>query len=359
MKILYRYIGIEVLKAVTLTTSLFIFIILMDRASFIAETVLGQGVGFLDFLSVLIKTVPSFLGIVIPISFVISVLIIFIQMGSSNELVALKSCGISIKDISKPVIVLGLLFSLLSFLSLMFIAPKSNVEVKKEITQLLKKKITMNITPKKFSSNFPGVTFYVEKIYPEKGYILNFMVSIQKKLQLITIFGEKGVLRTKGDSVFLDIFNGNAQVIDWKKPEGLKFLSFKSYTVELYKFSKKEQFKARKYKTLIQLIEDGSIESRAEIIKRLSLSLAPLIVGLLAFSVAASLPRGAVGTGVTLGLLIVVIYYVIYTVSKKLAVKTGVPILAFTPDLVFGLITVPLYLRTIKEKLQIEIGGRW
>ncbi len=359
MKTLHRYIGYEVLKAVILSTALFIFIILMDRASFIAETVLGQGVSLWEFTDVLLKTVPSFLGIVIPISFVISVLITFIQMGSSNELVALKSCGISLKEISKPVIALGLLFSLFSFISVMFIAPESNVTVKREITRLLKKKITMNITPKSFSSNFPGVTFYVEKLYPEKGYIFNFMVSIQKKLQLITIFGEKGVLRTKGDSVFLDIFNGSAQVVDWKKPQEFKFLSFKSYTVELYKFSKREQFKAKKYKNLLQLIKEGSIESRVEIVKRLSLSLAPLIVGLLAFSIAVSLPRGAIGMGVVLGLLTVVVYYVIYTVSKKIALKSGIPLVALAPDLIFTAITVPLYVRAIREKFRLETGGRW
>ena len=209
----------------------------MDRASFIAQTVLGQGVGFNEFVSVLVKSVPSFLGIVIPISFVMSILLTFIQMENNNELVALKSCGVSLKELSKPVIVLGILFSLLSFISLMFLAPRSNVAVKKEIEELLKRKLTLNISPKSFSSNFPGVTFYVDKVFPEKGYIFNFMVSIQKKLQLITIFGEKGVLRTKGNSVFLDVINGSAQVVNWEKPQDFKFLSFKSYTVELYRLS--------------------------------------------------------------------------------------------------------------------------
>ncbi len=359
MKILHRYIGYEVFKTVVLTTALFIFIILMDRASFIAETVLGQGVSLWEFLSVLVKTVPSFLGIVIPISFMMSVLITFIQMGSSNELVAFKSCGISLREVSKPVVLLGLIFSLLSFFSVMFLAPKSNVAVKREITELLKKKITMNITPKTFSSNFPGVTFYVEKLYPQRGYIFNFMVSIQKKLQLITIFGEKGVLRTERDSVFLDIFNGNAQVVDWKKPQDFKFLSFKSYTVELYKFSNKEQFKAEKYKTLPQLLKGRGVEEKVEIVKRLSLSLAPLIVGLLAFSIAVSLPRGSIGVGIVLGLITIIGYYIIYTVSKKVAVKTGLPLVALMPDLIFGAITLPLYLRAIREKLKLEVGGRW
>ncbi|MEO2082923.1 MAG: LptF/LptG family permease, partial [Desulfurobacteriaceae bacterium] len=184
MKVLYRYISVEIIRIVALSTGLFLFIILMDRASSIAELILGQGVSVADFISVLLKSLPSFFGIIIPMSFVLSVLIAFIQMGSNNELIALKSCGISLKSISYPVFILGVLFSLFSFYSLMFLAPKSNVAVKKEIQELLKRKLTMSISPKNFSSNFPGVTFYAERLFPEKGYLENFMVSLQKDEQL-------------------------------------------------------------------------------------------------------------------------------------------------------------------------------
>jgi hypothetical protein len=81
-----------------------------------------QGISVFDFFSVLLKAVPAFLGITIPMSFVLAVLIVFIQMGSNNELVALKSCGVSLQELSKPVFALGVFFSLLSFLSL-FVCP--------------------------------------------------------------------------------------------------------------------------------------------------------------------------------------------------------------------------------------------
>ncbi|GEM_PF-928856 len=359
MKTLYRYVGWELLKTTFFSLSLFAFIILMDRASFIAQTVLGKGVGFLDFLSVLLKTIPSFLGIIIPISFVISTLIAYINLEQNNEIVAMKACGISLKDISIPTIYLGLLFSLTSALLLMFVAPKSNVEFKKEIEELLRKKITMSITPNSFSSNFPGITFYAQKVFPAKGYILNFMVSIEKKNKTITLFGKEGNLRTDNNTVYLDILNGSAQVVDWTKPQNFKYLKFKSYTVELYKFNKKEKFKAVKYKTLPELLKKGGIEAETEVLKRFSLALAPLIVGTLAFSIAVSLPRNSLGTGILLGLLIIVSYYLIYTFSKKFALKLGIPLLAISPDLIFGALSILSYRWAIKEKVKLELRGRW
>jgi lipopolysaccharide export system permease protein len=359
MKILHRYVSLEILRVAGLTTLLFLFVILMDRASVIAQTVLGKGVSFFEFLSVLIKGVPAFLGIVFPIAFVLSVVVVFVQMGSNNELTALKSCGVSLREISKPVFLIGLIFSALSFFSLMFLAPKSNVAMKKELEELLRKRITLSISEKTFSSNFPGVTFYVEKLYPKKGLLVNFMASVQRKEQLLTVFGKRGLLRTEGDSVFLDIANGSAQILNWEKPKDFKFVKFKSYTVELYRFSKKERFRAEKYKTLPQLLKENSKEAQVELLKRLALSLAPLIVGIIGFSVAVSVPKGSIGFGVLVSLLLTVTYYVVYTFSKKVALKSGQPLIALAPDLIFGAAAIPLYRFAVKERIRISVGERW
>ena len=359
IKVIHRYINVEILRVFFLTLGLFIFIVLMDRASTIAKTVLGQGISLLDFLSVLTKGIPSILGITIPMSFILAVLIVFIQLENNNELVALKSCGISVKELSKPVFFIGTILSLFAFFSLMFIMPKSNVAMKKEIEKLIRKKITLSISSKSFVSNFPGVTFYAEKVYPQEGYLENFMVSLLKKEEIITIFAKKGILRTKDDTVFLDIQDGTAQVLDWKKPESVRVLDFKNYTVKLYKFREKEKFSAPKYKTLTSLISTPSIEAKVEIFKRISLALAPLILGVLAFSFGVSLPRGSLGVGILVAVFSIVVFYVLYTFSEKMAYKNGIPLLSLLPDFIFLVFTAFLYNQAIKEKVRLNIGGRW
>ncbi|MEO2083140.1 MAG: LptF/LptG family permease, partial [Desulfurobacteriaceae bacterium] len=113
------------------------------------------------------------------------------------------------------------------------------------------------------------------------------------------------------------------------------------------------------YKTLPQLISSGEIEAKVEIIKRTALSLAPLIVGIIAFSIAVSIPRGSVGIGVITSLILIVSYYIVYTFSKKLALKTGHPLVAFTPDFVFGAVALFLYRKACEEKISVNVGARW
>ena len=359
MKILYRYVYTELWRNFFLILGLFVFVILMDRASVIAETVLGQGVSFFEFFSVLLKGVPAFLGITIPMAFILSVLITFIQMSSNNELTALRSCGVSVKSISLPVFVMGGILSFFSFYVLMFVMPESNISMKREIQTLVKKRITLGVTKKNFTSNFPGITFYAENVYPDKGYLRNFMVSLQKRNKLITIFAQEGLLRTVGDTVFLDIKDGTAQFLDWRKYETLKVLNFKNYTVKLYTFSNSENFKATKYRNMFQLFEHFDLDSKVEFFKRLTLSLSPFIVGIVAFSVAVVVPRGSVGGGVLIALVIIIVYYILYTFSKKFALKLGLPVLTLMPDVVFGSLAYYLYNQALREKIRLEFGGRW
>ncbi|MEO2068935.1 MAG: LptF/LptG family permease [Desulfurobacteriaceae bacterium] len=359
IKIIHRYITFEILRVFFFTLGLFIFVVLMDRASAIAKTVLGQGISIFDFLSVLIKGVPNIFGITIPMSFILAVLIVFIQLENNNELVALKSCGVSAKDLSKPVFALGVLLSIFSFYSLMFMMPKSNIAMKKEVEELVKKKITLSISSKSFVSNFPGVTFYAEKVYPQRGYLENFMVSLVKKEELMTIFAKKGILRTKDNTVFLDIQDGTAQVLKWENLKNLRVLEFKNYTIKLYRFKEREKFEAPKYKTLPVLMSSKSLKAKVELFKRLGLAVVPFFMGILAFSVSLLIPRGSLGLGIVAGLLIMVIYYILYTVAEKIALQTGFFLLLLLPDVLLLVFGIFLYSFVVKERGKLSVGGRW
>ena len=359
MKILYRYILREVLKFFLLFSTVFILIMLMNKASFIAKSILGYGVSFSSIFSVLIKTIPSFFEFLIPVALVFSILVAFFIFSNRNEIVAVKSCGISVKELSKPIVFLSLLLVVLNFFSVMYLVPSSNVAVKREIEQLVRKKLSIGIIPGKFTSNFPGVTFYAKKVYPEKGFLEDFMISVTKKREKATIFAKFGKIRMENGTVYLDIGDGVGQFFNWDRPQDLKLLKFKRYTLLVYKFMDRETFGASKYKALNELIERWNKRDRAEFFKRLTLSLAPLIVGLFAFSIAVTVPRGSVGTGILLGLVIIIGYYVLFTFLRKVAQSSGPVFLPIFVDLFFGIGALTLYRWAIKEKYLNFGSGRW
>jgi len=282
-----------------------------------------------------------------------------LNMNANNEIIAVKSCGISIKELLKPLTVLGFLLSVFCFFILMFALPKSNVAVRKEMEELIKKKLSLGILEKNFSSNFPGITFYSEKTTNKSGILRNFMVNINKKNQMMTIFANVGKIRIEKNSVFLDIQNGTSLILNWNKLANLKVLHFQNYTVKLYTFTPQESFTSSKYKNLLQLIKSKSLEAKVEIYKRLALSFAPIIVGLVAFSIAILLPRGSYSAGIILGVATIVGYYVLYTFFKKTALKTGLSALPLLTDIIFSAIGLILIKITLKEKPLSKTGARW
>jgi len=282
-------------------------------------------------------------------SLTFSVIIVLFRLSNSNEIVALKACGVNLKELYRPILYLTAILTAFTFYSLMFLMPESNVSLKKQITDIVKRKITLNVSSESFITNFPGVTFYARKAYPKKGLLEDFMVSVKRKGEEAIIFARHGKIRREDDKVFLDISDGEGHFLKWGKPYSMKVLKFKNYTMLIYRFTQKERFTASKYKDLFQLLSSNDISSRVEVFKRLTLSITPLIMGMLAFAIGIVVPRGSIGLALTVSLAVILSYYVGYTVSKKLAQSLRFSPLPLSVDILFCALAYTLYRAGLKE----------
>ncbi len=92
--------------------------------------------------------IPLIISQIIPVCILLAVLIVFSLMSKNNEIVALKSSGVSIYYLLKPVLLIGLLFSILLFFLSEVIVPitmgKANIiwlkDVRKESAIISKEK---------------------------------------------------------------------------------------------------------------------------------------------------------------------------------------------------------------------------
>ena len=92
--------------------------------------------------------IPLIISQIIPVCILLAVLIVFSLMSKNNEIVALKSSGVSIYYLLKPVLLIGLLFSILLFFLSEVIVPitmgKANIiwlkDVRKESAVISKEK---------------------------------------------------------------------------------------------------------------------------------------------------------------------------------------------------------------------------
>ncbi|MBW1615278.1 MAG: LPS export ABC transporter permease LptG [Deltaproteobacteria bacterium] len=131
MNIISKYLSANILKFCGIIIVAVIGIYLAVDFFEKIDNFLEKGVELNKAAIFFIFKIPFIISKITPIGILLSVIIAFSLMNKNNELMALKSCGISLYYIIKPVLFISAVFCLLLFLFSEFIAPcateKSNL----------------------------------------------------------------------------------------------------------------------------------------------------------------------------------------------------------------------------------------
>ena len=148
MSIIYKYITREILKYIVIVliavVAVYIAVDFFERV----DNFLEAGLPVSRTLSYLAYKTPFIIAQILPVCILLSVLITFGLMSKCNEIIALKTGGISIYALLKPVMVIGILSTVFLFLFAEIVVPfyagKANRiwigEVKKEALVISKEK---------------------------------------------------------------------------------------------------------------------------------------------------------------------------------------------------------------------------
>lgn len=123
MPLLWRYLLRNYLKVFSLCVTGFISILLVTRFQTIARFA-ATGASKLYILKFVILQIPFILPLAIPISCLISALLLFQKMSRAKELTALRMAGLGIAPIAFPLIVCGALLAMLNFTIVSEVTPK-------------------------------------------------------------------------------------------------------------------------------------------------------------------------------------------------------------------------------------------
>ncbi|MCD6179719.1 MAG: LptF/LptG family permease [Bacteroidales bacterium] len=121
--ILRTYIG-----PLIMTFFIALFILLMQFLWLYIDDLVGKGLDWYVLMELLFYASSTFVPMALPLSILLSSLMTFGNLGENYELVALKSSGISLKRLMRPLIVLSVLISISAFLFSDFILPVANLK---------------------------------------------------------------------------------------------------------------------------------------------------------------------------------------------------------------------------------------
>jgi len=125
--VLEKYVFKEVATPFALAMLVMVIIMLIQRMIQITEWVVNRGVPLLRVFQMVCLMLPFFLTIVTPVALLLATLLVVNRLSADSEITVMKAVGISIARLLAPVLVLGVLCTVMTaFLSLKRNAQRSN-----------------------------------------------------------------------------------------------------------------------------------------------------------------------------------------------------------------------------------------
>ena len=232
MNRLQRYLFRNLLIATLYSTAGLTLTIWLSQSLRLIEMVVEAGAPMRMFLWLLVLTVPTFLGIVLPLALVGAILFTYNRLSSDSELNVMRAAGVGPFALAQPAMVLAFGVTVVVYALNLWITPAAHQElvrmeyaVRSDYSQLFLREGVFNEVGDRFSvflrerdgdGNMHNVVIHDGRV-PEKP---------------VTILGERAIMLTGPEGARFVVFNGNRQELD-RKTNRLSQLFFERYAVDL------------------------------------------------------------------------------------------------------------------------------
>jgi len=363
MKILRKYIIKEMAVMFLFSLAIFTFTLVVGNIIKLAELVINKGVDIRLVGRLFIYLIPFLLSYTIPMSLLTSVLLVFGRLSGDNEIVAIRSSGINIYRLSFPLIIIGLLFSLLSIVLNNDIIPRMHFESRKIIKNIGIKTPAAYLEPGTFIKSFKGYIIFIHEINKNKLKGVR-IYQPQNERSPRTIIAEKGEFITiDNNAVKLKLENGTSDEPNPKNPVNFYKLNFKTYYITLnidesispsgYTDKKPKEMNFREIKNEIRRLGKYHVDIPSlitEFHRKISISFASIVFIIIGIPLGVFTKRGEKTIQFAIALGVIVAFYILMAASIALSLKgiLSPGFWMYLPNIIIGLAGIILLRKTIE-----------
>lgn len=388
LKLLHRYILKEALLYLAICLFAFTTLLLVIRMLKFTDLIVNKGVEFKQVALIFLSIIPTFLEFAIPMATLLAVMLSFARMSGDSEIVVMRASGISLKQLIKPVFILGTLILLISSFISLKLRPWGNHTLSTTLYEIARTKTIAGLEEGIFNK-LGEITLYAEIIDHKSGMMKKILIEDRRNGLRKIILSKTGQLYSGENSVNGITFLLNEGSIHEIKDSNYSLTNFNtnSFTIPPDEFygQKSEQKRADDTELNWNELDQRQLEVedklnhlenetdplvarkeykrqlanlRIEFGRRFTMPFAGLLFALLGMPFGIQAPRAQKtwGTSLSVGLsmIIFVIYYAVLSISITLAQSnTFSPYLAVClPNIVVGSITFYGLREMSKERWQ-------
>ncbi len=371
-----RYIFAEILGPLTLGFFVYTSILLMQALFKAAELIIRSGVDVATVGRLLLLSLPWIVVMTIPMSFLFGILIAVGRLSSDSELIALRSSGVSLFSLYRPILVLSLLLTGLNTYLMVKVLPEGNHALQQLRIDILTQSITEEVTPRIPHTSWQDKMLYVFETPPgEQRWRGLFLSDAVPTRETEVTIAEWGRAEPDGDQVVLSLEGAYSHVVDLYRPEQYRLAYHRDLLVRLASFSRQRAGASVK-RSLRELSLDQLFEraadtnypdsvrnlAKVEIQKKFSIPAACLVFGLLGLPLGFSNSRGGRSSGFAISIGVILVYYILLNSGEDIAREGTVPawLAVWFPNVLLLMIGLFLLARRNRDKsLLLTNLDRW
>src|SRR5262249_36657539 len=175
MRILDRYVIRQVLMPFTLGLLVFTFLFIIPELMRYAEDYISKGAPTVVILRLVVALVPMALGLTIPMSLLLGLLVTFGRLSADREFVALQACGVSPLRLMRPVGLVSVVCASITAYVLLVSVPDANQTFREITFNVIATQAEGEVKPRVFYDEFPNIVLYVREVPKAGGWDGVFM----------------------------------------------------------------------------------------------------------------------------------------------------------------------------------------
>jgi len=383
MRILTRYILVEISSYALLGLLVFTFVIFIPHLSSLLELVVRRNLPPLGVISLFLLPVPGILVLTVPMAVLVGTLIGLSRMAADGEVIAARASGMGTLEFVRPVLYYAIFgWALTSWMSLV-LAPRAAVALNRMDAGYMTSQIPYEIQPRVFIEQFPNRLIYIEDVRGSRARWQGVFIAdtTERDAPKVTL-AESGFLVNDehGDGLTLQLDRGMTHEIDPQRTEQYSISTFIQTEVPIPVSRTDTAPSLRQAPALlstahlIDLLTRGQAtpDRQAALVElnyRFALPVASLVLALVGLPLGLYTRKGGKAVGMMLTILLVFAYYIIMafgqTLSKQGRLHPGIGL--WMANVVFAAagIVMLAQLRKVRARVQAvldwfeDVGRSW
>jgi lipopolysaccharide export system permease protein len=352
MRILRTYFLKEFLAPLFLALGVLTFVMILGNLIQIAEMVINKGVDIYSVSKLFLFMIPALLTYTLPIAVLVAVLLSLGRLSGDNEIVAMRASGINMLNLIIPLLIIGIIFSLLLVIFNDRVVPYAHFAARKTLIEVGIKNPTAALEPGVFIDSFKGYILFIYRIENNKLINVRIYEPRGEGKPPRTIVARKGefIAIPEKNMIKLKLIEGTSDEPDPKNPTNFYKLNFKTYFMNLSlseiqdkgKIEKKpKDMTIQELTNEIHKLKNERVDPApliTEINKKISLAFSCLVFILIGAPLAIITRRREKSINFGIAFLIVGVYYILLMAAQGLSLQgyADPKIAMWLPNIILG-----------------------